>query len=105
MRLTLIATAVALAISACGGGETHSRSEVSDANFHLVALGTPWQSGYPVYGVHVATLSGIGRLIGWDVGADHLNWESLSLSPDGSQVASIYRGIVQIYSSPKGSVR
>ena len=103
MRWALIATAVALTVSACGSGGARSGS--SHATVRLVAVGTPWRDGFPVYGVHVATMSSKGRLSGWDAGRDHLNWEWTALSPDGTQVVGIERGVVQIYSTRTGSLR
>ena len=103
MRWALVATVVALTVSGCGSGEARSGS--SHATVRLVAVGTPWRDGYPVYGLHVATLSSKGRLSGWDAGREHVNWESTALSPDGSRVATIERGVVQIYSTQTGSLR
>ena len=73
-RRALVATAAALTVSGCGSGEARSGS--SHANVRLVAVGTPWRDGHPVYGLHVATLSSKGGLSGWDAGREHVNWES-----------------------------
>jgi WD40 repeat protein len=106
-------TLALLTATACGGGSIAGSGASTDASAptsspihaHLVALGTPWSGGFPVYGVHVATLSRTGVLQGWDAGRNHLNWDSMALSPDGGHVAQVVNGTLYVYSSRSGAVR